>query len=179
MFNLTLSKRQSFSRAINIWHGKSKCSGTPFNTPPIVFRLPHHELEWVTSIDGSTAANNRNNKQVFSILNNATTDPQARSWLVNNNGQATGNGCQGWFNIEYEGQCYVFTFFDDGLVHKLQKLIMIMINLLTNSKSRSWLWSTCLKTSEVDHDHDWLVHKLQKSIIVHKRVWLQSNLIMS
>lgn len=57
-------------------------------------------MEQLTHIDGSTAASKHDNKEVFSILDNAIIDPQARSWLINSDGQATDNGRQGWFKIE-------------------------------------------------------------------------------
>ena len=48
-----------------------------------------------------------------------------------------------------------------------------LIGFFSNSDRK--IWSTCSLTPEVDHVRDRLVHKFQKSIIVHKRVWSRSN----
>ena len=57
-----------------------------------------HELEYFLPIDGSTAANKRDQKQLYDLLDFSTQDPNSRSWLTNN--EARDQGRRGWLTLQ-------------------------------------------------------------------------------
>ena len=65
-----------------------------------------HELEYCLPIDGSTAANKRDQRQLYDILDFSTLDNTSRSWLTSD--EHCHQGCRGWLTLQdlYEGNNY-------------------------------------------------------------------------
>ena len=77
---------------------------------PAEFDSLLHELEYCLPIDGSTAANKRDQRQLYDILDFNAKDDNSRAWLTSKDHQI--QGCSGWLalqdlhegNINYESR---------------------------------------------------------------------------
>ena len=65
---------------------------------PTVFDSLLHELEYCLPIDGSTAANKRDQRQLYNILDYHTKDDNSRAWLTSKEHQYKGRN--GWLALQ-------------------------------------------------------------------------------